>query len=155
MAARISIIIPTQRRPEPLAKAIRSAIAQTGVDPTELELIVADNDAKPSAQALVVALAARAAFPVVYVHEPNPGLANVRNAALRCAKGELIAFLDDDEEAPPGWLAALLAVQAAVDADVVFGPVIGRAPPHIVEHRAYFERFFSRLDPAPAGLIDH
>jgi len=32
--------------------------------------------------------------------------------------GELIAFLDDDEEAPPGWLAALLAAQARYQADV-------------------------------------
>jgi hypothetical protein len=38
---------------------------------------------------------------------------------------------------------------------VVFGPVRGRAPPWVTRHRAYFERFFSRLDPAPAGLIDH
>jgi len=152
MTPRISIIIPTQRRPEPLARAVRSAIAQQGVDPTELELVIADNDSAPSAQNLVRSLAAESPFPVVYAHEPLAGVANVRNTALGQARGELIAFL---EEAPAGWLAALLKVQADVQADVVFGPVRGRAPPQIVRHRAYFERFFSRVDPAPAGLIDH
>lgn len=155
MAPRISLIIPTQRRAEPLARAVRSAIGQVGLDPDAVELIVADNDAVPSARALVEALAAEASFTVIYVHEARAGVANIRNAALELARGELIAFLDDDEEAPPGWLAALLRVQAKYDADVVFGPVHGRAPAQIVRHRAYFEWFFSRLDPAPEGLIDH
>ncbi len=155
MAPRISLIIPTQRRPGPLALALRSALAQQGVDPARLELVVADNDAGPSARAVVEGLAAEAPFPILYVHEPRAGVANARNAAMERASGDLIAFLDDDEEAPPGWLAALIEVQARFDADVVFGPVRARAPAHIVEHRAYLERFFSRLDPAPAGPIDH
>ncbi|RIJ43461.1 glycosyltransferase, partial [Maribellus luteus] len=56
------------------------------------------------------------------LHEPEPGVANARNAALAVAKGAMIAFLDDDEEAPPGWLAALIAAQARLGADAVFGP---------------------------------
>lgn len=155
MAPRISLIIPTQRRLEPLERAMRSALAQEGVDPAELELVVADNDAVPSARGLVEALAAQAQFPVVYVHEPEAGVANARNAAMAQAQGELIAFLDDDEEAPSCWLAALIAAQAQFDADVVFGPVRARAPAHVTAHRAYLERFFSRLDSAPAGPIDH
>ena len=155
MAPRISLIIPTQRRPQSLERAMRSAMAQRGVRADEIELVVADNDAQPSAQGLVERLAAEAPFAVVYVHEPAPGVANVRNAALTRAGGELIAFLDDDEEAPPDWLAALVSVQARYDADVVFGPVHGRAPADVVRHRAYFERFFSRLDPAPEGVIEH
>jgi succinoglycan biosynthesis protein ExoM len=152
---RISLIIPTQRRPQGLATAARSAFRQVGVDLAELELVVVDNDQTPSAQAVVQALAAEAPFPVVYVHEPEPGVANARNAAMAQARGEFIAFLDDDEEAPEGWLAALLGAQARFDADVVFGPVRGRAPKDIIQHRAYLERFFSREGPAEAGLLDH
>lgn len=134
---------------------MRSALAQQGVDPVEIELVVVDNDAAPSARHLVEALAAQAPFPVIYVHEPDAGVANARNAAMVRAKGALIAFLDDDEEAPPGWLAALIEAQVRFDADVVFGPVRARAPAHVTRHRAYLERFFSRLDPAPAGPISH
>ncbi len=151
----VSIIIPTQRRPEGLAVAIRSAFAQRGVDPAHLELVVVDNDATPSAEPLVARLAAEAPFPVVYVHEPNAGVANARNAAMAAAGGVLIAFLDDDEEAPGHWLSALMAVQARHDADVVFGPVRGRARNAHPDHRAYLERFFSREDAAAEGPIDH
>ncbi|MDO8799943.1 glycosyltransferase family 2 protein [Phenylobacterium sp.] len=153
---RVSLIIPTQRRLDGLATAARSTFLQAGVDPATLELVVVDNDQVPSAKALVQALAADAPFPVVYVHEPEPGVANARNAAMAKARGDFIAFLDDDEEAPAGWLAALLAAQARYDADVVFGPVRGRAPAGLVKHRAYLEWFFSRVGDGPReGVIDH
>ncbi|MES2723906.1 MAG: glycosyltransferase family 2 protein [Pseudomonadota bacterium] len=155
-APRVSLIIPTQRRLDGLATAARSTFAQAGVDPATLELVVVDNDQVASAEALTRTLAAEAPFPVVYVHEPEPGVANARNAAMEQAQGEFIAFLDDDEEAPAGWLAALLDAQAKYDADVVFGPVRGRAPASVVKHRAYLEWFFSRVGDGPReGVIDH
>lgn len=151
MGPTISIVIPTQRRPAGLAVALRSALAQTGVDPARLELIVADNDQLPSARLAVESAARGAAFPVRYIHVPRAGVANVRNGALKAARGELIAFLDDDQEAPAGWLAALLDAGDRHDADVVFGPVMARAPATVTRHRAYLERFFSREGPALAG----
>jgi hypothetical protein len=157
---RVTVMIPTQRRPHGLAVAARSVFAQTGlegvgVDFAALELVVVDNDQAPSAEKTVADLARQAPFPVCYVHEPRPGVAHARNAGMAKASGELIAFLDDDEEAPTGWLAALLAAQARHDADVVFGPVRARAPVSVVAHRDYLERFFSREGPAEAGVIDH
>jgi len=152
---RVTVMIPTQRRLDGLAVAVRSVCAQIGVDFAALELVVVDNDQTPSAQAAVAELAVLAPFPVHYVHEPRPGVAHARNAGMAKASGELIAFLDDDEEAPTGWLAALLSAQARYDADVVFGPVRARAPASVVEHRDYLERFFSREGPAEAGVIDH
>ena len=152
--AAVSIIVPTQRRPAALARAAGSVLAQAGLGERPVELVVVDNDTEPSAQRAVEGLAAGAPFPVRYVHEPRPGVAFARNAGLAAASGELIAFLDDDEEAPPAWLAALLQVQADYEADVVFGPVRARAPEAIRRHRAYLEQFFSRLRPSGAGLID-
>ena len=150
----LSIIIPTQRRPKGLATAARSAFAQTGVDQKNLELVIVDNDQVPSAKALVDKLTAEAPFPVVYVHEPVAGVANARNAALSAAKGELIAFLDDDEEAPADWLSALLKVMQAYEADAVFGPVHARAPAGVKAHRAYLEKFFSRHKFVPSKRIN-
>jgi len=153
--ARLTVMIPTQRRLGGLAVAVRSVLGQQGVTLSELEIVVVDNDQVDSARASVEALAEGAACPIHYVHEPRAGVANARNAGMAKASGALIAFLDDDEEAPAGWLAALLAAQVKYDADVVFGPVRARAPDSVAEHRDYLERFFSRLGPAEAGVIDH
>jgi succinoglycan biosynthesis protein ExoM len=153
-ALSVSLAIPTQRRPVGLALAARSTFRQIGVDLARLELVIVDNDQIPSAEPVARELAAEAPFPVRYVHEPAAGVANARNAAVAAASGELIAFLDDDEEAAPGWLAALIETQRRYDADVVFGPVRARAPAHIA-HRPYLEQFFSREGPAETGLIAH
>ncbi|HRD46066.1 MAG TPA: glycosyltransferase, partial [Caulobacter sp.] len=63
MTPAVSIVIPTQRRPGGLAVAMASALAQSGVDPTTVELVVADNDQVPSARAAVEAAATAAPFP--------------------------------------------------------------------------------------------
>jgi hypothetical protein len=151
----VSLAIPTQRRPQGLATAVRSTFRQTGVELAALELVIVDNDPLGSAAPVARQLAAEAPFPVRYVHEPAAGVANARNAALAAASGDLIAFLDDDEEATPGWLAALLETQRRHDADVVFGPVQARAPTHIRWHRNYLEQFFSREGPTESGVIAH
>jgi succinoglycan biosynthesis protein ExoM len=147
----VSLIIPTQRRPEGLATAARSALAQARV--AAMELVIVDNDEGPSAEPFVRRLAAGAPCRVIYVHEPRPGVATARNAALAHSMGELIAFLDDDEEAPEGWLAALLATQQTFQSDAVFGPVRARLPDDVLRHRDYLERFFSRIGPAKSGPL--
>jgi succinoglycan biosynthesis protein ExoM len=154
-APNVSLAVPTQRRPEGLAVAARSIFRQSGVDLSRLELVIVDNDQTPSAGPMARQLAAEAPFEVRYVHEPAAGVANARNAALAAARGELIAFIDDDEEASPGWLAALIETQARYDADAVFGPVQARAPAHVQRHRQYLEQFFSREGPAESGIIAH
>ncbi len=151
-APRLSVIIPTQRRPEPLARAVRSVFAQTGVDLDTLELVVADNDAEPSARATTEALARGAPMPVRYVHEPRPGVATARNAGVAAARGELLAFLDDDQEADARWLHGLLQARERLGAQAVFGPVRAALPPEVRRHRRYFERFFTHPGPAEEGL---
>lgn len=144
--------MPTLRRPESLARAVRSVFAQQGAP--SLELVVIDNSPEGSARDLVEALAREAPAPVVFVHEPRPGVATARNSGLAAATGELIAFLDDDEEAPPGWLAALIGVHEAHGADVTFGAIRGRVPEGAGWPTPYLERLFSRIGPARSGPIE-
>ena len=152
-AARVSIIIPTQRRPAPLALALASVLGQTGVDRASLEVIVVDNDNSPSARRAVQATGEASAIPIRYVHEPRPGVAHARNAAVAASTGALIAFLDDDEDAPATWLSGLLAAQMRFDADVVFGPVKARLPATVTRHRLYLTRFFSRFGPTEPQVL--
>jgi hypothetical protein len=88
------------------------------------------------------------------VHAPRPGVATARNAGLAATDAPLIAFLDDDEAASPGWLAALLKAREETGADAVFGPITGRAPDAATWLKPWLERFFGREGPAHTGLID-
>ncbi|WP_332654198.1 glycosyltransferase family 2 protein [Brevundimonas sp.] len=152
--ADVAIIVPTLRRPESLERALRSLFAQTGVGDRISEIVVVDNDPSGSAGIGVEALRGLAPWPLVYVHAPRPGVATARNAGLGATRAPLIAFLDDDEAASPGWLAALIEAQESTGADVVFGPITGRAPDAEPWLKPYLERFFGREGPGRSGLID-
>lgn len=152
----ISVMIPTMRRPESFLRAARSVLTQTGVG-ASFEIIAVDNAPEGSAAeafALFSAEASAAGVPFRHAHEPNPGVANARNAAMGLAKGDLIACLDDDEEAPLHWLAALLRVQRETKADAVFGPVMAQLPPNTSPHAAFFESVYTRTGPAQSGPVD-
>jgi len=115
------------------------------------EVVLIDNDPTGSALEPLRALHDPR---VTIVHEPRAGVANARNAGLRAAQGDIVAFLDDDEIAPDNWLAELLRVQAAYGADVVFGPVRTKLASQPRDHAAYFENFFARDPDHAEGLID-
>lgn len=152
-AATVTVIIPTFRRPDGLNLAVRSVFAQSGCG--AFDLLIVDNDPAASARNRFEQL--RQSAPVTislrYLHEPNPGVANARNCAIEAARTSLIAFLDDDQTAPPHWLARLLDAHAQFPAAVVFGPVLARLPDDVEDHQDYFRGFFSRQDDAPAGYI--
>ena len=145
-----SIVIPTYRRPEHLARAVASCLAQEG-EVGAFEIVVVDNDAEGSARADVAAMAAAAPVPIRYVAEERPGISHARNAGVANARGRYLAFLDDDEEADPGWLAALLAAIRSTGASAVIGPVYPLFPPGAPPIDAYRRAVFTRDAKAPTG----
>lgn len=149
----VAILIPTLRRPESLARAVLSLFVQDGVAARLREIVVVDNDPLGSAAPAIAGLQAEAPVPLHYVHEPRPGVATARNAGLHATEAPLIAFLDDDETAAPGWLAALIAALEAFEADAVFGPIETVLPGEAAAHRSYLQAFFARSGPAASGPI--
>ena len=118
MNPRVSVIIRTYNRVDLLRAAIESAFAQTFRD---FELIVADDGSTDATRDLVAQYADRIT-PVWLEHTGNQ--AAVMNAGIRAARGEFIAFLDDDDV----WLPEKLQQQIArLDSDRCFGFCYGNA----------------------------
>jgi succinoglycan biosynthesis protein ExoM len=145
---RVSVLIPTFRRPESFLRAARSVLAQQGVE--GIELIAIDNSPEGSALATFRSLESDASIPFHWAHEPRPGVAHARNAALQLARGDLVAWLDDDEEASPHWLVALIAVRRDTGAQSVFGPVRARCA--CESNADFYETLYSRSGPLESGL---
>lgn len=118
----IDVCVCTFRRPS-LRETLRSIAQQDLPAGMRVRVIVADNDETPSAAALVDAARAEFGLDLHYVHAPARNISIARNACLDAARAEFVAFVDDDEIAPPHWLAALHAGLEHLPADVVFGPV--------------------------------
>ena len=102
----VSVAICTRNRPDRLRRCLASLAA---LDPSPevltraFEILVVDNAPPDDATQQVV----EASPGVRYLREPKPGLDFARNLALREARGEIIAYVDDDVVVDRGWLAGL------------------------------------------------
>ncbi|MEM9342261.1 MAG: glycosyltransferase [Pseudomonadota bacterium] len=120
---RVDVCICTFRRPS-VAATLRSIYEQALPQDVEMRVIVVDNDTSPSSRTRVWRAADMAERSVRYIHRAGQNISVARNAALESSRADLIAFLDDDETAPPNWIATLLETRQRTGADVVLGPVV-------------------------------
>lgn len=98
---KVSIIIPTYNRSHFILDAIDSVLNQTFQD---FEIIVIDDGSTENTKEILSKYGS-----IIYAYQENRGRAEARNAGIRQAKGEYIAFLDDDDI----WLPQKLEKQVA------------------------------------------
>lgn len=96
----VSIILCTYNRASLLSRAIDSVLKQTY---PQWELIVIDDGSKDSTKQLVKSYRHKDAR-IRYFYQPNAGLAKARNAGMRRAAGDVICFVDSDDELAPTHL---------------------------------------------------
>jgi glycosyltransferase involved in cell wall biosynthesis len=93
-----SVIVCTRDRPTSLRRTLHSLLEG---DYRNYEIVVVDNaPEKPATRDVVADLGGI----VRYSAEPLPGLSRARNRGVREARGEVLAFIDDDVIADRGWL---------------------------------------------------
>jgi glycosyltransferase involved in cell wall biosynthesis len=97
---RISVVIPTYNREPFVAKAVRSALNQSFQD---REIIVVDDGSTDQTRAALQSYRDR----IQYIYQDNSGVSAARNAGVKAARGEWLAFLDSDDE----WSAEYLSKQ--------------------------------------------
>lgn len=103
----LSVVIATHNRSAYLKKALES-LAEQDFEPSQREIIVILNACTDDSRAMIDANFKELAGLIV-VDEPVAGVSVARNRGVRMARSPLIAFLDDDAVAPPGWLARTVA----------------------------------------------
>ena len=89
-------------------------------------IVVVDNDIHRSARGTVQERSAHSPVEVLYYCEEEPNISRARNNAIARARGDYIAFIDDDEIPAPSWLLQLHETCQAHGADSVLGPVVPR-----------------------------
>jgi len=101
-----SVVIPTQNRLALLRDALESVCRQTY---RNWEAVVV-NDGGPDISAVVKSMPAELQSRITSIQSPHPrGQANARNAGVAAARGEIVAFLDDDDLYKPDHVATLVA----------------------------------------------
>jgi len=109
----ISAVICTYNRADLLAGAIESLLEQT-LNPAHREIIVVDNASTDGTRAVVEQFAPDG---VRYVLETRQGLGYARNRGWQEARGEFVAYIDDDARAHPALLERALGLLQTADPD--------------------------------------
>lgn len=114
----VSVVIPHLNEAENLRRCLQSLAAQR-TEGIPFEVIVVDNGSRDMPQTVC------AEFPGVRLElEPVPGPGPARNRGASLARGEIIAFIDADCVADPGWMRSIAStMRERPDIDLVGGDI--------------------------------
>jgi succinoglycan biosynthesis protein ExoM len=150
---KISICLCTYKRAELLTNCLISLLNQN--NSLQFEIIVTDNDSACSGKPVFDRMEAQfseAGVPFFYQVEPVQNIALARNRCVRVARGEFVAFMDDDEIASPSWINNLYETLNDCEADGVWGPVEPIIPESFPEWMRK-SRIFVRPNPRHKSLV--
>ncbi|MFH0825315.1 MAG: glycosyltransferase [Pseudomonadota bacterium] len=137
----VSVIIPTFNRVGVIRRAVDSVLAQTFHD---FELIVVDDGSSDNTQQVLDTYGGR----IRVLRQENRGVSAARNAGIAASNGELVAFLDSDDEWMPEKLFHQTAGAKEKESFVRHTDEIwmmdGKVMPQKAYHRKQGGRFFER-----------
>ncbi len=157
MTPDISVIVCTYNRAESVQDTLRALQGQALSDGLAVEIIVVDNNSRDHTSAAVERFAQQRQMRLRYVFEPTQGLSHARNRGIREARGELLAFTDDDVIPDSGWVEALWQAADRFQADAVGGrilPLWAKQPPAWLEGQQRMLEALALLDCGPEPRMD-
>lgn len=119
----ISVCICTYKRPKLLERLLSELQSQVTNGLFTYSIVVVDNDYTQSAKKTVEAFKTKSLTGIDYYNEPEQNIALARNKAVQNAKGNFVAFIDDDEFPDVRWLLNLYKTCNEYNTDGVLGPV--------------------------------
>jgi glycosyltransferase involved in cell wall biosynthesis len=142
----VTVVVPTSGRAGYLEVTLDSLSSQRTATPHEV--LVVDDGATDATPEIAERFGAR-----VVRHGERRGLNAARNTGLREARGDLIAFVDDDVFVPPGWLDALVeGAERHPEADAFGGPIRARFEGHAPRACGREDPPITTLDLGPADV---
>src|SRR5580658_9941527 len=100
----ITVVICTYNRSDSLAAALNTLAGSILPRSVEWEVLVVDNNSSDRTHEVVEALSHLHPGRFRYLFEPRPGKSYALNAGIGQARGDIVAFMDDDVSVDPAWL---------------------------------------------------
>src|SRR5579872_339882 len=100
----ITVIVCTYNRSQTVTTALDSIAGQAVPDSVEWNVLVVDNNSSDETRQVVKQYCQQTPARFSYIFEPKQGLSFARNAGIQNARGEILAFTDDDVLVERDWL---------------------------------------------------
>lgn len=124
----VSIVLCTFNRARLLGPAIEGLLSQSPATPLH-ELLIVDNNSTDATRQVVERYMAVAGERLRYEFEPMQGLSDARNAGIRAARADIVAFTDDDVRVAPNWVEVIeRTFDAHPDVDCLGGRTLPEWP---------------------------
>jgi glycosyltransferase involved in cell wall biosynthesis len=124
----ITVILCTYNRCPDLPKVLDSLAASKLPSEIAWEVLVVDNNSNDRTREVVGEFCRCPRGPFRYLFEAQPGKSHALNAGIREAKGDILAFVDDDVRVEPDWLRNLTASLHGADWAGAGGRTLPEAP---------------------------
>jgi len=127
----VSVVVVTHNGQAVIKDCLRSLLGLS-YDTDRYEIVVVDAASTDATSDSVRSIATVSERPIVrFLSTPSRDANTARNAGLACARGDLVAFVDDDVVVPDGWLSAVAeGATRWPDAGCLGGPILP-----VFEHR--------------------
>jgi glycosyltransferase involved in cell wall biosynthesis len=129
----LSVIVPVRNGERTIAGCVESILRGDFPDSAR-EVIVVDNGSTDRTARLLER------YPIIRLSEPRRGPSNARNRGIEASRGNILAFIDADCVATPGWLRALTAAFADARISGVAGEILAYPPRTAAERYAAARR---------------
>jgi glucosyl-dolichyl phosphate glucuronosyltransferase len=121
----ITIVLATYNRAPMLRKALESLVQQETGGKFSYDILVVDDGSTDDTAAVVRERSEAASeASITYIYQENAGPYSARNLGVKMARGDWLAFFDDDQWAEPRWLGELYLSAQEAEADCVGGAIL-------------------------------
>ena len=124
----VSVVVPVRNAADTIAACVDSLLA-LAYPSDRFEVLVVDNASTDRTPAILERYADR----VRLLHEPKPGPSHARNAGVRRARADVIAFTDADCRVDPSWLTEIVPAVGNEGVGMAGGPILATRPCNYVE----------------------
>ena len=122
----LDVVIPTYNRSALLKQALDSLLRARVPAGLSVKIIVVDNNSTDDTKALITKASETTNGRVSYVFEKQQGRSPALNAGIAAATGDLIGFIDDDDEIDDAWYETILSAFTNNEVDYIGGPYLPR-----------------------------
>ena len=121
---KLDVVVPTYNRSGLLRRTLTSLMEAPAPDGLEVSILVIDNNSSDDTAEVVRQMQADAQRSLVYLRETKQGLSHARNAGLSGGSGEIIGFVDDDEEVDRHWFSVIAREFSDEATEFIGGPYL-------------------------------